>query len=362
MSNKQGRLVGAIYEAGAMPERWPSLLREIAQANGAKGGILMCAKNDLNLRTCSAEIEETVIAFEREGWAENNNRIGRLIECQPYPGFLADASLNSAEELETLPMYVDFLTPRGMAAGSATMIQGAAGDGLIVTIEGFESHPHSITAKPILDSIRPHLARAAVLSGQLSLKRAHAAVGALAAMGTAAAMLDHNGRVIATNKLFEAQLGTHLYDRRDRLRAVHLPSDAQLSVSLEAMIKTKAGRSLAIRDAAGLSPIALHLIPIAGDARDIFEMSSGMAILASAEDSRLPSADLLQSLFDLTPAEALVARAIGGSRSTHEIAEEQGVSIETVRTHLKRAMSKTGKSRQTEFAMLVKSQSAPTSD
>lgn len=359
MIDRGEQLVADIYEAGAMPDRWPQLLHDIARLKGAKGGILMCSNNNVRLRTCSAEIEDVVVAFEKEGWAENNSRTGRLMTRQHYPGFLSDAALNSQEDLETLPLYTDFLTPRGMAAGNATMIQGAAGDGLILTIEGFESHALSNEAVNFLDNIRPHLARAALLSGQLSLKRARVAVEALALIGTAAAMLDHSGRILSANKLFEAELDMRLLDGRERLSVKHKPSDSQLAVAIKKLVKENAGSSIAISDAEGGAPIALHLVPIAGDARDIFEMSSGMAILSAAENGLLPNADLLQSLFDLTPAEARVARAIGGARSVQEIAIEQGVGIETVRTHLKRAMGKTGKSRQTEFAMLIKNQTSP---
>lgn len=359
MAPEKETLIAAIYEAGAIPERWPTLMSGIGRSIRARGGILMCAKQNLNLRTCSADLEDLVQAFEDDGWAVDNPRTKRLIERQPYPGFLADASLSTPEELDTLPVYVDFLTPRGVAAGAATIMQGAAGDGFILAIEGFDSHDGSIAAMPFLDSIRPHLARAALLSGQLSLQRARVAVEALALMGTAAAMLDLQGRVLAANTLFEDELGSRLLDKQDRLYAADDRSDAQLEGAIRKMITARTGSSLAIRDLEGAPTIALHLVPVSGDARDIFERSAGLAILSTTKDSTLPSADLLQSLFDLTPAEARVARAIGSAKSIQDIAGVQKLSIETVRTHLQRVMHKVDIHRQTELAILVKSHASP---
>ncbi|MDB5715590.1 MAG: transcriptional regulator [Sphingomonadales bacterium] len=359
MIDDEASLIANIYEAGAMPERWPKLMSDIAQSMGARGGVLMCAKENLNLRTCSADLEDLVKAYEDGGWAVNNSRTNRLIESQPYPGFLADAALNTPEELNTLPVYTDFLVPQGMAAGAATIMQGAASDGFILAIEGFGSHAESIAAMPQLDGLRPHLARAAMLSGQLSLQRSRVAVEALAIMGTPAAMLDLDGRVLAANTLFEMEMRSSLLDKNDRLYAANKFSDVQLEIGIKKMIVAKTGSSLVIRDLGGTPAIALHLVPISGDARDIFERSAGLAILSMTKSSMLPSADLLQALFDLTPAEARVARAIGASQSVHDIAVAQGLGVETIRTHLKRAMNKANLRRQTEFAMLIKNYSPP---
>lgn len=345
-----------------MPERWSDLIHSIAQKSGARGGILMCAKQDLNLRLCSPDIEDIVDDYEREGWAQNNVRTAGLAARQPYAGFLSDAATQSAEALTTLPVYRDFLIPRGMAAGNATIIQGAAGDGIVLTVEGFESHHEAELATDFLDSLRPHLARAAVLSGQLSLKQAQIAVDALAIMGTAAAMLDFEGKVMAANHLFARELEQRLGDGRHRLRATDKTSDDALAQAIHKMSVSKQGSSLAIRDASRQSPIVLHLVPVAGDARDVFALAAGLAIVATADNGALPNSDLLQSLFDLTPTEARIARAVGGARTVQEIAAEQNVAVETVRSHLKRVLSKTGKNRQSELAILVKQQAPPLTD
>jgi DNA-binding CsgD family transcriptional regulator len=66
-----------------------------------------------------------------------------------------------------------------------------------------------------------------------------------------------------------------------------------------------------------------------------------------------PDPLVLEGLFDLTTAEARVARAISVGQSVNTIAAENSVSLETVRSQLKSVMQKTGTHRQSELAALL---------
>ena len=66
-----------------------------------------------------------------------------------------------------------------------------------------------------------------------------------------------------------------------------------------------------------------------------------------------PAVELVQSLYDLTPAEACVARGLVAGKTLEEIAAEQFVSRNTVRTHLRGVMEKTGCNRQAEVVALL---------
>jgi DNA-binding CsgD family transcriptional regulator len=58
-------------------------------------------------------------------------------------------------------------------------------------------------------------------------------------------------------------------------------------------------------------------------------------------------------LFDLTPAEARVARGISEAQTVDTVADALGVSRETVRTQLKAVLAKTGVAKQTELVNLL---------
>ena len=69
----------------------------------------------------------------------------------------------------------------------------------------------------------------------------------------------------------------------------------------------------------------------------------------------LPSAGVIQGLFDLTAAETKVAQMIANGDTVEGIATNAKISQETVRSHLKSVFSKTGTSRQASLAILLNS-------
>ena len=69
--------------------------------------------------------------------------------------------------------------------------------------------------------------------------------------------------------------------------------------------------------------------------------------------------ELVRSLFDLTPAEARVARSLSAGETLDDIAETGGVSRNTVRTQLRGVMEKTGCTRQAELVSLLANLSLP---
>jgi len=67
----------------------------------------------------------------------------------------------------------------------------------------------------------------------------------------------------------------------------------------------------------------------------------------------IPPAIIIQGLFDLTAAEAKVARAIGQGSTVEEYSSSAGVSVATVRAQLRSVFEKTGLKRQVELASLL---------
>lgn len=348
-------LIGSIYEAAALPERWPAVLEEIAEIMGARGCNLIRQDAGGLTMTSTPSIRALTEEFGRQGFNDDNSRVGRLIERGAHPGFLTDSDLHSPEELATLPIYTRFLTPHGADAGAATVIQGAGDDALVLAVEGFASHPASREAARRLDSLRPHLARALALSAQLRMQRVRAAVAALELVSVAAAVIDPVGRIEASNGLFERAMDDLVSQTGGLLRAVHPGCDQLLQNALRQMRETGRGASLPLRDKAGSALHALHVVPMHGQARDLFSSAGAVVILASASNPSVPGADLIRALFDLTPAEARVARAVAQGYSPNEIAARNEASPATVRTQLKHVFAKVGVTRQTELAVLLSS-------
>jgi DNA-binding CsgD family transcriptional regulator len=66
-----------------------------------------------------------------------------------------------------------------------------------------------------------------------------------------------------------------------------------------------------------------------------------------------PPVELVQSLFDLTPAEARVARSLAAGETVETIASARGVSQNTIRAHVRGVLEKTGCNRQVDIVALL---------
>lgn len=345
-------LIDRIYEAGAVPDQWRDVLQEIADANEAVGAnLIKISQQNVSLLS-SPQIEQVTKDFDASGFNGENTRLIRLMERPLESGFLADSHTHSKEEIATLPMYADFLTPRGVDAGAGTIIPGPSSDILVLAVEGFRSHRVSRKVVPRLNSLRPHLARAVTISSQVQSAKARTLLEAFDVTGMAVALLDPQGRPIGINPRFKAMADGLFKIKTGALSPIDSESDKTLSRALADLRDKNIGSSIAIRDAAKVGAAVLHLAP-ACTHRNMFSTVAIYAVLVRPGNLMLPSADIIAVLFDLTPAEAVVARSIALGTSPKQIALELNISHETVRTQLKHVFSKTSVKRQGELAALI---------
>jgi DNA-binding CsgD family transcriptional regulator len=101
------------------------------------------------------------------------------------------------------------------------------------------------------------------------------------------------------------------------------------------------------------SPFVAHILPIRRSARDIFIRCTAILVLTPVTRPEAPPVELVRSLFDLTPVEARVARGLAAGRTVEAIAADGGTSLNTVRTHVRGVLTKTGCNRQTDVVALL---------
>ena len=207
----------------------------------------------------------------------------------------------------------------------------------------------------MLDSLRPHLLRSALVSSRLQLERARAASEALSLIGLPALVFDERGVVMAANSLIETLTDYVRWRARDRVCLSDLTADEQFRHSVETIgIDTAPSiRSLVIRDDDANPAFIGHIIPIRRQARDLFTLSAGVLVLTPVTLPSAPPAELIQSLFDLSPAEARVARELAAGNTVDEIAGAAAVSPYTVRAQVRAILEKTGLHRQVEVVALL---------
>ena len=178
-------LVDRIYEAGALPELWPGVLQEITDLVGGLGTVLWTLRTSQWVATPA--FDPMVAEFVEPGLAQGNARTGRLLAMR-HQGFVTDQDIFPLHEIPNEPVYRDFFIPRGGGLGVATAIEAPSGDLMVLHSEkDYAEGPVSAETVMLLDGLRPHLARAALLSSRLELQRAEAAAAILDLVGLPAA-------------------------------------------------------------------------------------------------------------------------------------------------------------------------------
>ena len=355
-------LVDGIYEAAVVPDRWPTVLAEMSAAVDGAGGLLFVANAQQMRWTASPDIKGLFVEFIRDGWAAKNPRMSRMA-ARNHAGFLRDNDCFTPDELDRDPVYSGFWRQRGLGWNAGTMLSGCSGDSMVFSFEkAYAKGPVEPSAIAFLDILRPHLARAALLSARLGLQKAQAMAAVLETLGIPGAVLKSSGVLVAANSLLSSLMPAFIQDRRRGITLSNAKADGLLQEALSRIASSGARSALSsipVPAADHLPPIILHLIPVRGAAHDIFGQASSLLMITPVDRAAVPVSEVLQGLFDLTPAEARIARGISAAQSVEGLALELGVSRETIRSQLKAVLSKTGLSRQQELVALLAGKALP---
>ncbi|WP_431202249.1 helix-turn-helix transcriptional regulator [Bradyrhizobium betae] len=351
----ESELVDRIYECSFVPELWPEVLKNTSKISESAGASLFVTHPQVTAWTASKNSRDITGRFVAEGWYWQG-KLMSLVHKSRHPGFLRDVDLCSQDELEAEPIYRDNWRKMGLGWGAATAFSLPTGEALsIVLSRTVAQGPADAAVIRKLDTLRPHLARAAVLATRLHLERAEAASQTLAALGLAALVLNEAGCVLSANALIEGM--GHLVHWRagDRVALKDRSADDML---VDALARVKLGdhngvQSFPVRDPVNDSPMVGHVVPVRFSARDIFARSTAVFIMMPVAAPNSPPVELVMSLFDLTPAEARVARGLAAGKTVDDLAGDNGVSPNTVRVQVRAVLEKTGCQRQTDVVALL---------
>ncbi|MGH6644874.1 MAG: helix-turn-helix transcriptional regulator, partial [Bradyrhizobium sp.] len=283
----------------------------------------------------------------------SNMRTARLL-ATPYAGFITDNEILTQEEIDAEPVYQDFLIPRGYGFGVGTNIVPQTGDIIVVHCENrFAAGAVRPETVDRLDSLRPHLARSALVSQRLSFERTRTAVETLSALGLAACAVGQSGTVLLANREFEAETFVWTTRGGNRIALFDRRADRQLRDALGVIESGRGVRSLPILAQDGGMPAVLHVVPIRRSAHDLFGQASAILVLTKASGTPTQATSLLQTLFDLSATEANIAARIAAGETAEHIAQADGKRVDTVRNQLKSVLGKAGCRRQVDLARML---------
>ena len=352
----EDELIDQIYECAFVPELWSGVLGRLGEIATARSNWMFVVNDERSQFVGSNKaIEAAAAMLLQSGEVARSQRLARLVAAR-HPGFLREVDIYTPEELQADPFYQNYIFPLGLGSAAATLIATPTKDRLVVVFEReYARGPVEPDAIQRLNSLRPHIARSLMTAARLRLERVHAASAALAALGLPAVMLDGKGRVLSANGLAETLAGTLRWNARDEVAFADRAADRMLRDALGSLDRPghPGVRTFPVRNNETDATMIAHFVPVRLSARDLFSRCDAALILTPVAGADAAPVELLQSLFDLTPAESRLARSMAEGEPLEAIAERSHISRNTARVHLQRILSKTGCRRQAELVSLL---------
>ncbi len=348
-----------IYEAAFVPDLWPAILKDLADMTESKGGLLLSTKHKALNWTASESVYDAFDEYLQGGWFRRCGRRVCLLE-KAHSAFLTELDYWTEDELENNEIYQTFFYPRDLGWSAGTGLIMPTGDHIVVSVE--RNHERGPIEEPfieLLNSLRPHIARASMIAARMGLQTATTAKEAFSKLSVPVMLLGLDGVSVECSDDLAQMSDVIRWDAQGRFALKDGDANGLLQTALASLDKHSAVQSFAVKDNDGRPVHVAHIVPISGSAHDIFAKGYALLVFNPIDSKTRPSADLLRSLFDLTAAEASVARELGAGVSVEKIAEEGGVSINTVRTQIRKILEKTGCNRLPEVVSLISNISLP---
>jgi DNA-binding CsgD family transcriptional regulator len=370
------RLVERIYDAALDPGGWGLALEELSKALGG-------AAVQLSLRIRSdptAPFAHEPGPIFRIHLDERYHEIFLRLASEEFPWasidrravaqrFVRTSELIDPEiDLETTPFYLDYMKPQGLAleAPVCHVIASAQARPLagVVIYRRDGCRPFEAADFELLDELVPHLARAYLIHCRFGEARheRRALREVLDRLPSGVILLDENSSAVLTNRSAEQILAVDDGIRLDRgrPRLSDPQQDRAFQQLLADAVRTRAergrsyGRTLSVLRPSGRRSYATMVGPLLAPPPGT-NLGEAVAILfvADPEGSQISTAEVLEGLYDLTPAEAELLRLLAEGHSLETVANRRGVTINTARSQLKQVFSKTDTRRQGELVRLV---------
>ena len=358
-------LIGKLYDAAQDDRLWPELAQDLAAAFGSVSCTLQMRSNDGTMATMMAAMPDVSPLLLQEyeqhyagldSWVSGAARwnVGTVLlgsEVVPEAEFTRSEFFNDWCRRVGVRHLIGVAIPVGL---EATAIIGMHRPG---DAEDFAQHE-----RDLLGHLKPHFARALAIRGRLTgLAVDHqAAQFGLEQFGGAVVVVDENSNLLHANPAAEAMLrmGDAVLLRGRQLVTRDVVAGRRLARLIASAAATAGGQSMAQGGAVRLrrqerSDLSIMVSPFR-PARDAIGASVPAAILLLRDpELGTPSSLLLKDLFGLTAAEAAIAIQLAAGRNADAMARGGGVSVHTVRSHIRNLMAKTGTRRQGEVVALI---------
>ncbi len=365
-------LIAAIYDTIIDPSGWDAAIKRVVVATNSTSGALIFHKADATHFTALCNIDP----FYADAYVQTYAKISPLSAeaATITPGEVrAGARITQTDAFRASAFYNEFARPQGWADVVRIGLQRAPGAaGRLV----LHRSPEAIRVEPaqwqLLESLAPHLRRAAAVHELLSRARAGMnAIGAAdEAAGFAVFLLTKDCHVLFANAkaedLLHREIGLHY--ERGRLAATTCGATMRLQALVRQAAEPGSGKgvtgdTLELSQGGKSPPLLAHVIPLAANrTAAIFDIDRPAAAVFVVDPLAELGAQIrhFATRFGLTPGETRVLEEIIGGNGLPAAAARLKISHTTARSHTYHIFEKTGTSRQSELIRRFFETSLPT--
>lgn len=363
-------VVGALYEAATDATLWPAFLDRFNAATGSSVATIHLhdARSDRvapfgGTVGCDPAMESDYVEY----YASRNVYMIRSVALM-QTGFVGvGAGVIPLSEVKRTEYYDGWLRRLGVLdAMSACIFREDSVLAKLDFLRPLAAPSYGPSEIEFTTSLLPHLQRATSIHRRLhsaNLQQA-GAEQALDALAFGVCLLDQRGRSTFVNRAAERLLGMHdglALDAAGRLTAARPAERARIERLVGEACATGAGVLEGAGPAGGtqvarpsgrraftviVAPLRVRQTPL------LPRVPVAVAFLSDTE-REIDAATLLQEIYGLTRAEAVVATLLVEGLKVDEITERLAVSTATVRTHLRRVLEKTEARGQSDLIRIL---------
>jgi DNA-binding CsgD family transcriptional regulator/PAS domain-containing protein len=370
-------MVDAIYEAALRPERWPAVVERITAALDGRAALLFTPLDPVGPRAfvASARLSPETLhqyaerfhaidIWTQAGVAQNRFTTGTVV---------SDEELLPRAELLSSAYFQEFLQPAGISRLCTAAIFATEDPELPATVlsiyGGLQAPAFDPIAKETLRLLVPHLSRALGVMYRLH-KAEHRVVASLAAIDRierGIVLLGGDGRVLhvnpRANEILAASRDLEVVDigvarrlaARDPERDLALQRWLADALSSTTMCTDHFLAGLSLPRGNRLTPLYLSASRLA--AHNPYgahgHVPIAIVFVSEAEAPSRIDREALREIYRLTPAELRLVEGLAAGATLSDMAEAQGLSVQTLRDRLKRVFAKMGVKRQAELVRLA---------
>lgn len=330
-------------EAVVSDTSWAEGLAHLAWVMGADGcSFVNRAPETRAWLPASPRYAEFVKDFVAEGWVQDDLRAKR-----GWPHFhragavLLEHDLTSAEERETLPVYRDLYTRHDLYWWASVAFSIRKDIWALSFLRGQDAGPFTTADATNLRRLPSLLTGLADLRLAAAQTRANDAVRLLEKMAGAALVLSENDDIVSASD-----------NALELLRTENLLVQDRLAPGFCASLRETGNTPLVIHRASR-RPILVEIVSETTEAGGGLVGHYRLLVLRDlGKDVELDPA-LLRLTFGLTRAEAVIGMHLARGQTLRSTAESLGISVETVRNHLRVIFAKTETHRQPDLVSLM---------